>query len=163
MMTETGRVVALDDQAVWVETLRASTCGKCSARQGCGHGLLASMGRSASLVRALRAPHSPGQIQLNDDVSISMPERGFLRGVAVLYLLPLLCMVAAALAVSELAVHDALTRGQADLRVTFGALTGLAAGLLLLRWRTRRDADDPALYPVVTANVTANVSANVTE
>ena len=40
MLTETGRVVAVDDDGLWVETVRRSTCNACGVRQGCGHGLL---------------------------------------------------------------------------------------------------------------------------
>jgi sigma-E factor negative regulatory protein RseC len=40
MLTEQARVVALDAETVWVETIRQSSCGSCSARAGCGHGML---------------------------------------------------------------------------------------------------------------------------
>jgi sigma-E factor negative regulatory protein RseC len=150
MMTETGRVVALDDDAVWVETIRLGTCGSCAARSGCGHGLLASMGRSASVVRALRTSANSPAIALHDEVRISIPERSFLRGVALLYLMPLLCLVAGALLVSGALAGEALTQAQMDLRVTVGALLGLASGLGLLWLWGRRHANDPALQPVVT-------------
>ena len=42
MLIETGRVVAVEanEEALWVETIRQSTCGSCAANKGCGHGLL---------------------------------------------------------------------------------------------------------------------------
>ncbi|GIR82921.1 MAG: hypothetical protein CM15mP84_06690 [Cellvibrionales bacterium] len=35
-LTETGRVVAIESDAVWVEADRSSACGKCAARAGVG-------------------------------------------------------------------------------------------------------------------------------
>jgi sigma-E factor negative regulatory protein RseC len=150
MMSETGRVVAVDAEAVWVETERRGTCGSCAARSGCGHGLLASMGRDSTLVRALLAPGGPQAVALHDEVRISIPERGFLRGVAIMYLMPLLTMVGAALLSNQWAASAALSQAQIDLRVTLGALAGLALGLFLLRIFERRNAADPTLNPVVT-------------
>ena len=40
MLVETGRVVAVEEDSLWVETIRQSTCGSCAAQKGCGHGLL---------------------------------------------------------------------------------------------------------------------------
>ena len=42
-IVETGRVVALEGAAVWVETIRSSACGSCAARSGCGHRTLAGV------------------------------------------------------------------------------------------------------------------------
>mgnify|MGYP001825903079 FL=1 len=108
------------------------------------------MGRSASVVRALRTSANSPAIALHDEVRISIPERSFLRGVAFLYLVPLLCLVAGALLVSGALAGEALTQAQMDLRVTVGALVGLASGLGLLWLWGRRHANDPALQPVVT-------------
>ena len=54
MLIETGRVVALEGNTVWVETLRQSACGSCSARAGCGHGVLNAVapGASRAVVKA---------------------------------------------------------------------------------------------------------------
>lgn len=41
VLYETGRVVAVDGDGLWLETLKKSTCGQCSARAGCGQQLLA--------------------------------------------------------------------------------------------------------------------------
>lgn len=150
MLAETGRVVAVDDGAVWVETQRQSSCGSCAARSGCGHGLLASMGRGPSLVRALLTPGSPGNIALHDQVRISLPERSFLRGVAMLYLLPLLSTVIFAALSSAVLDGSGLSQAAIDLRVTLAAAAGLGAGLLWVRTQSRRHAGNPSIHPVVT-------------
>ena len=43
MLTESGRVVAVNDSTVWVETIQQSTCGQCAARKGCGQSMLSKM------------------------------------------------------------------------------------------------------------------------
>ena len=50
---ESGRVVAVEETGVWVETIRSSACGSCAARSGCGHRTLAGVLTSdKGLVRA---------------------------------------------------------------------------------------------------------------
>ena len=77
MLTETGRVVAVDADGVWVETIRQSTCGSCAAQKGCGHGLMNRISDGhRSLIRALPGRLSAGDCQVDDQVRISMPEDG---------------------------------------------------------------------------------------
>ena len=149
MLSETGRVVAVEDGAVWVETVRQSTCGSCEARVGCGHQLLGSIGRQPTLVRAL-TPGRGSDLAVHDEVRISVPEGRFLRGVMLLYLLPLVAALGAALAAGVLLVRQDMSAAQADLRSSAAALGGLALGLLFARWRSRRARNDAALNPVVT-------------
>ena len=40
MILETGRVIAVDDDVAWVETVRRSSCGACSGQDSCGPNLL---------------------------------------------------------------------------------------------------------------------------
>ena len=44
MLTETGKVIAIEDDGLWVETLQLSACAQCAARQGCGQRVLAKAG-----------------------------------------------------------------------------------------------------------------------
>ena len=69
MLVESGRVVAIEPDAVWVETLRRSTCGACEVRNGCGHGLLNRIGdgRRACL-RVLPGPGGTHACEVNDEV-----------------------------------------------------------------------------------------------
>jgi len=152
-MTETGRVVALEEGAVWVETLRRGSCGACAARSGCGHGLLSSVGSRPELVRAVLSDRGPQNLDLHDTVCISIPEQRFLRGIGLLYLLPLLCTVGAAVLGSSLG-NAASDAPGADLRAALGALLGLALGLAAVRWYSRRpNAAATSLHPVVTARL----------
>ena len=44
MLNETGKILAKDDQFIWVETIKQSTCSSCAAEKGCGQSLLAKIG-----------------------------------------------------------------------------------------------------------------------
>lgn len=139
MIEEQGRVVALETGAVWVETLRKSTCSSCSANAGCGQGLMDKLGvgRDRGLVRAL----CDLQLRVGDPVVIGVREDLLVRGSLLVYLLPLLCLFAAA--------SPAQGLGLAEPLVILCGLVGLGAGWLIVRWRSLRTAGDPALQPVV--------------
>lgn len=149
MLTETGRVVALEADALWIETIRRSTCGGCAAQSGCGHGLLNHRllnNRTAGkhgYIRALPGDEGIGSYHVGQQVMLSIPEEIILRGSFIAYLLPLLCMLSgAAIAANALA-------GTADLVAGIGAATGLAIGFGLVRWHGLRHRRDPAFQPVL--------------
>ena len=98
---ESGRVVAIDADALWVETIRRSTCESCNAQKACGHGLLnkATQGK-ASRVRVLAAADTLGGYRINDQVDIGIPATVLVSGALIVYLLPLFTMLMAALLVS---------------------------------------------------------------
>ena len=152
MLTESARVVAVEDSAVWVETLRQSSCGSCAARSGCGHGMLntARAGVSKGLLKAALPADRKMVVSLHDTVEISMPEQGFLRAAGLLYAMPLLVMLVAAGLADQLWGSSGLTQAAIDFRVTVAAATGLSAGLLLLKVLSRRMSADPELQPRVT-------------
>ncbi|HLA30154.1 MAG TPA: SoxR reducing system RseC family protein [Pseudomonas sp.] len=139
MIEERGRVVAVEPGAVWVETLRKSTCSSCSVKAGCGQGLLEQLGSSGrrGYVRAL----SSLQLQVGDAVVIGVREDLLVRGSLLLYLVPLLGLFAAAVLAEHLHLSEPM--------VILSGLAGLFAACLLVRWRSQQTADDPALQPVV--------------
>jgi sigma-E factor negative regulatory protein RseC len=144
MLTENGRVVALEKDGLWVETLRKSTCGSCAVRKGCGHGLLNRMADGKrGLIRVLPGDQSIDDIRINDEVRIGIPEEVILRGSLVAYVLPLLAMlVGASAAVNWLP-------GDSDLPALLGASAGLGLGFLCVRWHGSRHRLDPAYQPVL--------------
>jgi len=154
MLLETGRVVAVEDEGVWVETIRKTTCGTCAAQKGCGHGILnrISDGRR-SLVRALPGKLSPSECAVDDEVSISIPEHVLVRGSLVVYILPLILMLAGA------AAGAALVPGSTDLASGMGAVLGFGAGITLVRWHARLHRNDPDLQPELVALLRRNMSA----
>lgn len=146
MLTETGRVVAVDADGLWVQTVRRSTCNACSLRQGCGHGLLERIhDGQRGLVRVLPGETDTAACEVGDQVRICIPEALLLRGSLLLYVLPLLTLLVGA------AAGAALWPAVADSAAMLGAVLGLLLGLGVVHWHSRRHRDDPAMHPVLLA------------
>ncbi|MFC3609155.1 SoxR reducing system RseC family protein [Stutzerimonas tarimensis] len=139
MIEEQGRVIAVESGAVWVETLRKSTCSGCSARHGCGQGLMDRLGvrQRRGVIRALcREP-----LEVGDSVVIGIAEQAMLRGALWVYMVPLLVLLGAATGSSALGLAEPL--------VVAAGLVGFALSWLLVRWQGARIAQDPGAQPVV--------------
>lgn len=139
MIEEQGRVIALESGAVWVETLRKSTCSGCAAKSGCGQGLMDRLGvrERRGTIRAL----SDLQLQVGDSVVVGIREDVLLRGAFLVYLLPLLMLFATALLATQFAL--------AEPYVIAAGLGGFVAAWLIVRKRSRDAASDTRLQPVV--------------
>ena len=75
MITETGRVVSVESDCVWVETIRKSTCNSCSAQKACGHGLMNKVDAGRlNHVRALLAGMPQEQFAVNDVVKMALAQ-----------------------------------------------------------------------------------------
>ncbi|MGB1141003.1 MAG: SoxR reducing system RseC family protein [Halioglobus sp.] len=144
MLTETGRVVAVETESIWVETVRQSTCGSCAARKGCGHGIMNRYtdGRQA-YIRVLPGERGLQDCRVDDQVRFAIPEDVLLRGSFIAYLLPLLSMIGGAVGLNW------LYPAQGDVSAAVGAVAGLAAGFAVVRWHARRHHEDPDFQPVL--------------
>lgn len=147
MIEEQGRVVAVEPGVVWVETLRKSTCSACSANAACGQGLMERLGigRQRGYVRAL----STLNLRVGDAVVIGVGEQLLVRSSLLVYLLPILALLASAIAADAAGVGEPLT--------ILSGLGGLLISWLLVRWHASRVADDPLLQPVVLRALLASV------
>ncbi|WP_296896903.1 SoxR reducing system RseC family protein, partial [Thiohalocapsa sp.] len=87
MIEEQATVVRVDQTIAWVEAMRRSTCGQCSAAAGCGTSLLDRfLGR-----RPLRLEvENSLDVGTGDRVIVGVPEGAMLRAAAAAYLGPLL-------------------------------------------------------------------------
>jgi sigma-E factor negative regulatory protein RseC len=139
MIEETGRVVALEQGAVWVETVRVSACQSCSANKGCGHAVLdRHRGGSRARIRAL----NDLPLAVDQAVVLGLPEGALMKSAVMVYLVPLLLLFIGAL------VGDAVT-GPAGSGAVIGGVSGLLFGFLLNRWYSQQHQQDPALQPRV--------------
>lgn len=154
MLTESGRVVGLESDGVWVETIRRSTCGTCVAQKGCGHGLVNRLSDGKrGYIRVLPGEHPIDYYKIDDQVLISVPEEVILRGSLIAYVMPLIAMLAGALsAVNWLS-------GNEDLLAVCGAAVGLALGFVLVRWHGTRHRSDPDFQPVLLRVIAPSVGA----
>lgn len=147
-MTETGRVVGIESDSLWVETVRRSTCNACSAQKGCGTGLLNRIGDGRrNHLRVLLGGQSPDRFHLDDIVEISIPEHVLLSGAVIVYLVPLVSMLAGMAAAQSLFATD----GGAAL----GALAGFVLGLLGVRLHAHWIRDNAAYQPTVVGPATS--------
>ncbi|WP_323844764.1 SoxR reducing system RseC family protein [Microbulbifer magnicolonia] len=146
MVEERGRVVAIEPGAIWVETIQRSGCHGCSAKTGCGTGLLgdylSNRGALAGATRVRVALNSwdPDNISLNDTAVIGIAEHALASSALLVYLLPLVSLVLSALAGESLAGEGGAIGG---------AVVGLIGGAALVRWYSRRHTDNPAYAPLL--------------
>lgn len=94
MREETGRVMRVDEQGVWVTVLRKSTCSACTNQAGCGQGVMERLGigQSSSPIHAV----TELTLSVGDKVVIGIPEETLVQSAVLVYLLPLLALLAAA-------------------------------------------------------------------
>ena len=128
----------------WVEIQRQSACGTCQASSGCGSAALAKVWGVRSVRTRVR---SAGSLRPGDEVIIGLTDGVLLRGALLVYLLPLMLLLAGAL-LGETVLVDA---GE-ELVILFGAL-GLGLGLLIVRIVSQRFQTDARFQPVVLRRV----------
>lgn len=139
MLAEPARVLAVSPDAILLQTSRKATCGKCSAKQGCGQYLA---GRDSEVLRLARTQKLPEGLVPGGKVVIGMPE-GAIAGLALaFYALPLLTMLLFTAALSLFTTHEGWQ--------VLGALCSLLAGLrivpVVLRIFSRDGRCDPGLH-----------------
>jgi len=112
-----------------VEVDVSTACPRCAAGKGCGAGLLVGSSR----LRRVEAAIGPGMVLAEgDSVEISLASSNLLQAALIVYGLPLF----GAIGVAGLAYLLALGDGAAAV----AAIIGISLGVLLGRWRLRRNA-----------------------
>lgn len=141
MIHEKGRIVAIEPEGIWVETIQRSTCNSCSAEKGCGQSLMARLSGHTSYLWVLLQGRDAADYQLGDEVEIGVPETVVVNGSLFAYLVPLLSMIFAAGLAQQQFVHEGLT--------ILSAFIGLVVGGLVVRWRSHKTRFDSRLQPVL--------------
>lgn len=125
-LEEQGVVVAADEAWAMVRVERRSTCGSCSARSGCGNGVLSEVLGRREL--ELRLANSHG-LRPGDRVRLGMRDRALVSGAVAMYLLPLFGMMLVPITVGWIAP------GLADGILILAGIAGFALGLAgVRRW-----------------------------
>lgn len=152
MIEEQGKVLSIESGAVWVETIRQSTCGSCQARAGCGQALLQKLGSGAQFgfIRVL----CDQTLHVGDEVIIGLPEDAVLKASALMYVLPLIILFVSAL----LADMSGLT----EVWVILAAMGGLAVGFFAVAWWTKRERGNPAFQARVIRRLPSSSAELVT-
>lgn len=139
MIEERGRVLSVEQGAVWVETIRRSACTSCQARAGCGQSLLQRLGGGArqGFIRVL----DDRACRVGDDILIGVPDNAVLRGSSLVYIVPLLTLFACALLAQAMGAGEPL--------IILAGFSGLGLGFVAVRWHARRLGADRGFMPRV--------------
>lgn len=125
-------VVRVEGAVTFVESAQTSSCGQCSGK-GCGTAKLSKA--FCSEPRQFQVDNPIGA-SVGDQVVVSVADGTVMRGIGLVYLLPLASLVAGAALGNAMAAQDALRDGYA----AAGAAFGLAGGFLLSRWLDARQS-----------------------
>lgn len=143
MITETGRVVAIEEGGLWVETMRKTTCGSCAVQKGCGHGVLNKLGSNRSNYIRVLYGDLPHHFAIDDEVQIGIPEQIVVMASFVVYMVPLLLLLLGAVA-GEYVLQSGLGETVAGM---LGAVVGFAAGLCVVAWHNAKIRNDCSYQP----------------
>lgn len=140
MLEESARVVDVDADGVWVETVKVSACSSCSARSSCGQALLASVGQGKRSVICVENPTGLS-VMPDDQVMIGIEEGAFMRISALLYLIPLLAMFISSALAKMLVLGEPVVIGS--------GVAGLVGGLVVVRIISRTMMTSCKYHPVL--------------
>jgi sigma-E factor negative regulatory protein RseC len=148
LIEEQATVVRVDQTIAWVEAMRRSTCGQCSAAAGCGTSLLDRfLGR-----RPLRLEvENSLDVGTGDRVIVGVPEGAMLRAAAAAYLGPLLGLLLGAVLGRHLGLAwlAPLAPGGGEWLSLLGGGVGFGLALRLVAGYSRSLARDPRFRPVL--------------
>lgn len=127
MIEAIATVREVDGRQVLVEVQRRSACGGCDSAAGCGTSALGKwFGRGTSELRL----HTTLPVRVGEAVVIGLEESALLRASLLLYLLPIVALIAGAAGGAAL-----LGTGGGDWPAIAGGALGLAGGLAASRAR----------------------------
>ncbi len=132
MLETRAIVVQADKQLTLVQANQGNGCEQCNGK-GCGTGKLSQL--FCSKPRQFQVDN-PINARVGDEVIVSVAEGAVLRGVGLVYLLPLLLLVMGMVLGGSLAAQSAQHDGYA----AGGALFGLVVGFVSARWFSSRQA-----------------------
>lgn len=123
MLEEIATVMKSQSDGVWLKTQSVSSCNACQANNDCGTGVVA---KALTPRENLFFVKSPLQLLEGQKVKIAVSEHHLLSAAALLYLLPLFCLIAVAALLSRLQL--------AESAIVLGSLTALVAGFGIARF-----------------------------
>lgn len=128
MIEETAIVTRIADGRVWIKSQQGGACAGCMQQSSCGTATLSKL-----LPKREFAVHCELPLQCGDQVRVAIDDSSLLLGSVLLYLLPLVVMLAVITAVNLLfpAAADWLPElGLSALLLTFWCIHRLQASLL---------------------------------
>ena len=96
MLIEQGTIVEIADSELVVQVIQQSTCGSCAAQKGCGQGVLAKYLSGSQFVRVTLKHRPATDFHVGEQVELGVEESAMLRAAFLVYLVPLLLLIAGA-------------------------------------------------------------------
>ena len=116
MITETATVVEVDGDLITVSASVKTGCSQCQVSDDCGTSAVAKAFTPKQQILTLR---SPLPVNVGDSVIIGIPEQRVLLASWMLYIVPLLTLIASALAFNQFtAWHELAVFGMAIILTT---------------------------------------------
>ncbi|MFL0797020.1 MAG: SoxR reducing system RseC family protein [Cellvibrionaceae bacterium] len=141
MLEENGKIVAIEDDCLWVETIQKTACGTCAAEKGCGTSVLGRYLSKANFIRVLLEGRERSCYSVGDTVKIGIPEDVVVKASLFVYLLPLAGLLLGAI------LGDFISG--TDLSVLLGAVTGLMLGGAVVRGHAIYHRNNRRVQPVL--------------
>ena len=130
MIEEVARVIEINADKAMLEVVKTSSCNSCNAKGACGTASLSQVFNFRA--PALEVDNTLGA-KSGDQVVVALPERSFLAGSFLLYILPLISMILAAAFVGWINGPQITANNASELPQIVAGLLGLIGGLLLTR------------------------------
>lgn len=136
MATEAGVVVRIDAVGTWVKTVRGEVCDGCASKGAC-HTMGGGREMEVAVINLIGA-------RVGDRVVLKLETSPFLKATFLIYMFPILLLVAGAAAGEWISRSFGLASLLPSALLGFGSL---AAGLLLMRMIARRLAKKDEYRP----------------
>jgi sigma-E factor negative regulatory protein RseC len=130
MLETRATVLQIHDRSAFVRANQVSGCEQCNG-QGCGSSKVAQL--FCSQPRQFEVDNPIGAV-VGDEVIVSVADGAVLRGIGLLYVLPLVLLVLGGGMASMLAEPS----GQSDVYVAIGSVAGLLLGFIAAKWIAAR-------------------------
>ncbi|AUD78341.1 sigma E positive regulator RseC/MucC [Kangiella profundi] len=140
MLTEIGRVVAKENDTVWVQTQSKTGCSSCQVNTVCGSGIVSKAFSHKVFVTPLK---NKVNANIDDEVEVGIPDNLVVRASFMVYLVPLISMILALL------VWQFWLTNSSELSSILAAATGLAIGFVVTHLYSRYAAQNGQTEPVL--------------
>lgn len=129
MITEYAEVIEIEPERVKVSIRSSSGCGSCSAKAGCGNGILDRWLNPTRLMWIDTEKQISESVSNGDQVQIGVEEGAFVRNALYLYLIPILVFLLGAGLGYQL---------QGEFMSIAGGIAGLVLGSSVVRYLVKR-------------------------
>lgn len=149
MMEETGRVVAVENEVLWIETIQKSACNSCQAKSACGQSVLSKLSDGKRHLMKIERSNSHDTYQVDDQVRLGLPEDAIVKSVLWVYLAPLFGLFLGALLLPEILQSSFAQASNGDGVAILGAILGFVLSLFGVRAYLRFSLKSCELHPLL--------------